>query len=107
MLLHGFPETGASWAGQVAALEAAGYRAVAPDQRGYAAANRPEGRRAYRIDALIGDVLATIDETGDERVHLVGHDWGGAVAWAVAARHPDRLRSVTVVSTPHPGALRR
>ena len=107
VLLHGFPQTAESWAAQLAALEEAGYRAVAPDQRGYTAAHRPEGRRAYRIEALVDDVLAVIDATGDERVHLVGHDWGGGVAWAVAARHPDRLRSLTVVSTPHPGAFRR
>ena len=107
VLLHGFPETGESWSAQVAALEDAGFRAVAPDQRGYTPSNRPDGRAAYRLDALVDDAVGMIDATGEERVHLVGHDWGGAVAWAVAAAHPDRLRSLTVVSTPHPGALRR
>jgi pimeloyl-ACP methyl ester carboxylesterase len=107
VLLHGFPQTGDSWSAQVAALEGAGFRAVAPDQRGYDASRRPGGRAAYRLDALVADALGVIDGTGDDRVHLVGHDWGGAVAWAVAARHPDRLRSLAVVSTPHPGAFRR
>jgi pimeloyl-ACP methyl ester carboxylesterase len=107
VLLHGFPESGESWAAQVDALEAAGFRAVAPDQRGYDRDRRPEGRRAYRVEALVDDVVAMIDATGEGRVHLVGHDWGGGVAWAVAARHPERLRSLTVVSTPHPGAFRR
>jgi pimeloyl-ACP methyl ester carboxylesterase len=107
LLLHGFPGTGETWSAQVAALEAEGFRAVAPDQRGYAASNRPSDRDAYRLDALVADALAFIDATGDDAVHLVGHDWGGAVAWALAARHPERVRSLTVVSTPHPGAFRR
>lgn len=107
VFLHGFPQTASSWASQVAAVERAGFRAVAPDQRGYAPGHRPSGRGAYRIDALVDDALAVIDATGDEPVHLVGHDWGGGVAWALAARHPDRLRSLCVVSTPHPGAMRR
>jgi pimeloyl-ACP methyl ester carboxylesterase len=82
-------------------------RAVAPDQRGYTAANRPDGRRSYRIEALVDDALDVIDATGEARVHVVGHDWGGGVAWALAANHPDRLASLTIVSTPHPGAMRR
>src|ERR1700737_4666991 len=82
VLLHGFPETSASWSDVIPKLVDAGYRAVAPDQRGYSPDARPRGRRAYRRRELVADVLALIDQTGAERVHLVGHDWGAAVAWA-------------------------
>jgi pimeloyl-ACP methyl ester carboxylesterase len=107
LLLHGFPQTSLSWRNQLGALAAAGYRAVAPDQRGYSPGARPAGVGEYRVERLVGDVLGFADELGVERFHLVGHDWGGAVAWQVAGRHPERLRTVTSVSTPHPGAFRR
>jgi pimeloyl-ACP methyl ester carboxylesterase len=107
LLLHGFPQTSLSWRNQLGALAAAGYRAVAPDQRGYSPGARPAEVGEYRVDRLVGDVLGFADELGVERFHLVGHDWGGAVAWQVAGRHPERLRTVTSVSTPHPGAFRR
>jgi pimeloyl-ACP methyl ester carboxylesterase len=105
LLLHGFPEAAIAWEHQVAVLGAAGYRAVAPDQRGYSPGVRPEQPAQYGVDELVGDVLAMADELGWNRFDLVGHDWGGAVAWWTAAGHPDRLRTLTVVSTPHPGAL--
>ena len=107
LLLHGFPQSSWSWRAQVEALAEAGYRAVAPDQRGYSPGARPESVDDYRIDLLVGDVLGVADAVGAERFHLVGHDWGGAVAWNVAGRHPDRLRTLTVLSTPHPRAMRR
>jgi pimeloyl-ACP methyl ester carboxylesterase len=107
LLLHGFPQTSASWRDQVAALAAAGYRAVAPDQRGYSPRARPTELAAYAMAELVSDVIGFADALGRSRFHLVGHDWGGAVAWHVAARHPDRLHSLAVVSTPHPEALRR
>jgi pimeloyl-ACP methyl ester carboxylesterase len=107
LLLHGFPQTSLSWRHQLDALAAAGYRAVAPDQRGYSPGARPADVAEYRIERLVGDVLGFADALGVERFHLVGHDWGGAVAWQVAGRHPERLRTVTSVSTPHPGAFRR
>ena len=107
VLLHGFPQTADAWEAQLAALAAAGYRAVAPDQRGYSPLARPRRRGAYRMDELVADALAFVDWTGAERVHLVGHDWGGAVAWAFASAHPDRLRTLTVLSTPHPSAFTR
>jgi pimeloyl-ACP methyl ester carboxylesterase len=111
LLLHGFPQTRHTWRHQVPALAAAGYRAVAPDQRGYSPGARPEPADLghYSIDRLVGDVLALGDANGGRGrpFHLVGHDWGGAVAWMVAARHPDRLASLTVLSRPHPGAFRR
>jgi pimeloyl-ACP methyl ester carboxylesterase len=105
VLLHGFPQSARSWADVSRRLVAAGYRVVAPDQRGYTPEARPRSRRAYRLKELVADVVAAIDAAGAERVHLVGHDWGGGVAWLVAAGRPDRLRSLTVVSAPHPRAV--
>jgi pimeloyl-ACP methyl ester carboxylesterase len=105
LLLHGFPQTSASWHRQVPALVDAGYRVVAPDQRGYSPGARPADRSAYRSERLVADVVGLADALGIDRFHLVGHDWGGAVAWQVAGRHADRLRTLTVLSTPHPGAF--
>jgi pimeloyl-ACP methyl ester carboxylesterase len=105
LLLHGFPEAGVEWSHQVAALGAEGFRAVAPDQRGYSPGVRPERATDYAMDALVADVVALADELGWERFDLIGHDWGGAVAWWTADAHPERLRSLSVVSTPHPAAL--
>jgi pimeloyl-ACP methyl ester carboxylesterase len=107
LLLHGFPQTSWAWRHQLTALGDAGFRAVAPDQRGYSPRARPAGVDAYRTEELVADVLAFADALGGERFHLVGHDWGGGVAWQVAGRHGHRLRSVTSVSTPHPLAFRR
>ena len=106
LLLHGFPQTSLEWRSQMEALAARGYRAVAPDQRGYSPRARPEGVEHYRPAHLVADVLAIADWLGGHRFHLVGHDWGGAVAWGLAGHYPDRLRTLTVVSTPHPYALR-
>jgi pimeloyl-ACP methyl ester carboxylesterase len=106
LLLHGFPQTSMSWASALEALGAAGHRAVAVDQRGYSPGARPEGVDSYRIDHLVADVMAIADELGGHRFDLVGHDWGGAVAWHVAGRHPDRVRTLNVVSTPHPEAFK-
>lgn len=105
LLLHGFPETSRSWVSQLEALAGAGHRAVAPDQRGYSPGARPAEVGAYAIDHLVADVLAIADHMGGHRFDLVGHDWGGAVAWQVAGRYPDRVRTLTAVSTPHPMAL--
>jgi pimeloyl-ACP methyl ester carboxylesterase len=103
--LHGFPEDRHCWSGLAHSLADAGFRVLAADQRGYSPGARPEGRRSYTVDKLTGDVLALADAAGVERFDLIGHDWGGAVAWDAAARHPDRVRSVTVLSTPHPQAM--
>jgi len=105
LLLHGFPQTGLAWQRQIEALAADGYRVVAPDQRGYSPGVRPGRPEDYRIGALVEDVVAIADELGWATFDLVGHDWGGAVAWWTAGAHPDRVRTLTVVSTPHPGAL--
>jgi pimeloyl-ACP methyl ester carboxylesterase len=105
VLLHGFPQTADSWDALIPSLTAAGYRVLAPDQRGYAPGALAGGRRAYRMSELVSDVVALIDAADLERVHLVGHDWGGAVAWSFAAAHPERLLSMTSLSTPHTGAM--
>jgi pimeloyl-ACP methyl ester carboxylesterase len=105
LLLHGFPQTSRAWDAQVEALGAAGYQAVAFDQRGYSPRARPTDVESYGSPELTADVLGVADALGMDRFHLVGHDWGGAVAWQVAGRHADRLRTLTVVSTPHPAAM--
>lgn len=110
-MLHGFPQSRHSWRHQVPALGAAGYRAVAPDQRGYSAGARPDPADVanYHIDRLIDDVLAIADACGSGAApfHLVGHDWGGQVAWFVAFKHPDRVKSLSILSRPHPAAFRK
>jgi pimeloyl-ACP methyl ester carboxylesterase len=107
VLLHGFPQVGSSWDGLTPYLTGAGYRVLAPDQRGYAPTALPRGRRAYRMSELGSDVVALLDAAGIERAHVVGHDWGAAVAWTVAAAAPERLLSLTALSVPHPAAMRR
>jgi len=107
VLLHGFPADRTSWDRVAARLHEAGLRTLAPDQRGYCTGARPAEREAYRLEELVADVLALVDASGREQVHLVGHDWGGAVAWLVAANHPERVASLTVLSTPHPAAMSR
>ena len=107
LLLHGFPETSYEWRAQLEVLGAAGYRAVAPDQRGYAVGARPTALEDYDVERLVDDVFGFADALGAERFHLVGHDWGGFVAWYTADRDggatPEpRLRTLTVVSSPHP-----
>jgi pimeloyl-ACP methyl ester carboxylesterase len=105
LLLHGFPEAAIQWSHQLAVLAGEGFRAVAPDQRGYSPGVRPDRPADYAMNLLVGDVVAIADELDWSRFDLVGHDWGGAVAWWTADAHPDRLRSLCVVSTPHPSAL--
>ncbi|MGV4982815.1 alpha/beta fold hydrolase [Streptomyces sp. NRAIS4] len=105
LLLHGFPQTGLVWQRQLATLAAHGYRVVAPDQRGYSPGARPQRAEDYRMGLLVDDVVAITEELGWAAFDLVGHDWGGAVAWWTAHAHPGRVRTLTVVSTPHPGAL--
>lgn len=107
LLLHGFPQSAAEWRGVLPFLADAGYAAVAPDQRGYAAGARPSELGAYAIENLVADAIGFADDLGVERFHLVGHDWGGMVAWQVAGRHAERLLTLSVVSTPHPLAFRR
>jgi pimeloyl-ACP methyl ester carboxylesterase len=105
VLLHGFPETNAMYQPVIDRLTAKGYRCLAPLQRGYSPDARPKRRRDYRADDLVDDVLTLIDASGAERVHLVGHDWGAAVAWYVAQAFPERLLTLTALSVPHPAAF--
>jgi pimeloyl-ACP methyl ester carboxylesterase len=109
LLLHGFPQRGDSWHAVASRLAGRGYRTLAPDQRGYSPRARPPGRSAYRLSELVVDALAVVDELAGPtaRVHLVGHDWGAAVAWRLAARHGMRVRSLTAVSVPPPAAFLR
>lgn len=104
VLLHGFPQTSKSWNAVCERLHASGYRTLTFDQRGYTPTARPRGRRAYRMSALVSDVTALIAATAGP-VHLVGHDWGAAIAWSTAAGWPDRVRTLTAVSVPHPSAF--
>jgi pimeloyl-ACP methyl ester carboxylesterase len=107
VLLHGFPQDSTAWDAVAPDLHAAGLRTLAPDQRGYSPSARPSGRGTYRLRELTADVLALLDTAGLARAHVVGHDWGGVVAWALAAWHPDRVATLTAVSVPHPAAMAR
>ncbi|WP_032406080.1 alpha/beta fold hydrolase [Rhodococcoides fascians] len=104
LLLHGFPERAASWSAVMNELNEAGFRTIAPDQRGYSPGARPKRRRDYRVGALVNDVVALIDEIGAP-VHVVGHDWGAMIAWVTAGRRPDLVSSLTAFSVPHPGSF--
>jgi pimeloyl-ACP methyl ester carboxylesterase len=105
LLLHGFPQTSWCWRAQLTALAGAGYRAVAPDQRGYSPRARPAQIIDYALGWLVSDILAMADALEMETFDLVGHDWGGLLAWLVGTFYTDRMRSLTVASTPHPVAL--
>jgi pimeloyl-ACP methyl ester carboxylesterase len=111
LLLHGFAESMHCWRAQVAALGDAGFRAIAPSQRGYSPSARPDTGDAanYHIERLMDDAMAIVAASGygDCRFHLAGHDWGGSIAWALADRYPARLASLTVLSRPHPNAFNR
>ena len=107
VLLHGFPQDSSAWDRMAPALHQHGLRTLAPDQRGYSPMARPRGRAAYRLRETVNDVLALLDAAGLDSAHVVGHDWGGIVGWALGAWHPDRLRSLTALSVPHPGAMAR
>ncbi len=107
ILLHGFPEFSYSWRRQIPHLAAAGFRVWAPDQRGYNLSDKPDGLAAYALDELAADAVGLIDAAGRERAFLVGHDWGGAVAWWTAARHGDRLQRMIVLNAPHWAVMQR
>ena len=107
VLLHGFPGDRHCWDRVAPVLAAAGYRVLAPDQRGYSPEARPVSRSAYTLSRLAGDVLALADAAEAERFHLAGHDWGAALAWYMAGHYPGRLISVAALSVPHPGAYMR
>jgi pimeloyl-ACP methyl ester carboxylesterase len=107
LLLHGFPQDSSCWQTMSPLLHAAGLRTFAPDQRGYSPDARPAGRRAYRVGECVADVVALLDAAGISSAHVVGHDWGGGIAWLLALTQPQRVASLTVLSTPHPRAMLR
>lgn len=105
ILLHGFPETSEAYRDFLVPLADAGYYAVAVSQRGYSPDARPEAIDAYNVVEMVGDVTSIATQLGAQEYHLVGHDWGGAVAWLTAAFAPDAVSSLTALSTPHPDAI--
>ena len=107
ILLHGFPQTSWEWRHQMRALAEAGFRAVAPDQRGYSSGARPARIEDYALPLLVGDVIGIADAIGADRFHVVGHDWGAAVAWGLAVAARDRVITANPVSVPHPDAFAR
>jgi pimeloyl-ACP methyl ester carboxylesterase len=107
VLLHGFPEFWYSWRRQIGPLAAAGFRVWAPDLRGYNLSAKPPGLAAYRPEVLAADVAALIEHAGEQSAHIIGHDWGGVLAWLLPVYHPDRVRKRVILNAPHPAALRR
>jgi pimeloyl-ACP methyl ester carboxylesterase len=105
VLLHGFPQDSAAWDAVSPQLHQHGLRTLSPDQRGYSPMARPRGRKQYTLRETAADVLALLDAAGLQSAHVVGHDWGGMVAWALGAWHPDRVRTLTALSVPHPAAM--
>lgn len=106
MLLHGWPDTADLWRHQVPALVADHYRVIAPDLRGFGESSRPAEVQAYDMSHMVGDVIGVLDHLSIPRVHLVGHDWGAAIAWVTAALAPERVASVTALSVGHPSSFR-
>ena len=107
VLLHGFPEFCYGWRRQIGPLAQAGLRVAAPDQRGYNLSDKPDGVAAYTLDALADDVLGLANALGRDRFAVVGHDWGGVVAWHLAGRNPERVSRAAILNAPHPATLGR
>jgi epoxide hydrolase 4 len=106
-LLHGFPEFWFGWREFIEPLAQAGFRVVAPDQRGYNLSGKPEGVDAYRLDRLADDIFDLADALGGQTFQVIGHDWGASVGWWMATRRPSRLRRMVALSAPHPAVWRR
>lgn len=107
VLLHGFPEFWRAWERQIGPLARAGFRVIVPDLRGYHLSEKPPGVAAYRLHTLQKDVGALIRALGHPRAHVVGHDWGGIIAWALAIRQPEVVERLVILNAPHPAAARR
>jgi pimeloyl-ACP methyl ester carboxylesterase len=107
VLLHGFPDSGRLWRHQVTALADAGFQVIVPDLRGYGKSDKPEAVEAYSLPFLAGDVLAVLSSLGIDRAHVVGHDWGAALAWGLASLAPDRVENLVVLSVGHPSTFWR
>lgn len=107
ILLHGFPEFWYGWRRQIPALVNAGCRVILPDQRGYNLSDKPKDKKDYGVSTLVDDVLGLIKALDYEKVNLVGHDWGAAIAWALAIAHPEKLHRLTIMNVPHPAVMGR
>ncbi len=107
VLLHGFPDSGRLWRHQVTALAEAGFQVIVPDLRGYGLSDKPDSVEAYSLPVLAGDVMAVLADAGAERAHVVGHDWGAALAWAIASLAPGTVDHLAVLSVGHPSTFRR
>jgi pimeloyl-ACP methyl ester carboxylesterase len=107
ILLHGFPDSGRLWRHQVPALAGAGFRVIVPDLRGYGRSDKPQDAGSYSLPALAGDVMAVLADAGAQRAHVVGHDWGAALAWVLASLVPDQVDHLAVLSVGHPSTFRR
>ena len=105
VLLHGFPEFWYGWRKQIEPLAAAGFRVIAPDQRGYNLSSKPAGVVSYALPELVSDIIAIADQLGQEKIFLAGHDWGGAVAWSAALLYPQRIAKLAVLNCPHPSIM--
>ena len=106
VLLHGFPEFWFGWRHQIAPLADAGFRVLVPDQRGYGLSDKPEAVTAYELDTLAADVIGLLDALEIPAAHIVGHDWGGVVAWQTAQCYNNRVRKLIIINAPHPYAMR-
>jgi pimeloyl-ACP methyl ester carboxylesterase len=106
VLLHGFPDSGRLWRNQVPALAEAGFKVIVPDLRGFGRSDKPSEVQAYAIPALVGDILAVMSDAGAQRAHVVGHDWGAALAWALATFAGDRVERLVAMSVGHPATFR-
>jgi pimeloyl-ACP methyl ester carboxylesterase len=104
-LLHGFPDAWFGWQAQIGPLAEAGFRVIAPDQRGYNLSDKPPGVASYRMSALVGDILGLAAALGYQRFHLAGHDFGAMVGWNLAMRHPQRLARLAIANVPHPAVM--
>ena len=106
ILLHGFPDAWFGWESQIHSLAEAGFRVVAPDQRGYNLSDKPKGVASYHMDTLVADVVGVADSLGFESFYLAGHDFGAMVSWLLAMRHPERLKRLAIANVPHPMVMR-
>ncbi|WP_286058838.1 alpha/beta fold hydrolase [Bacillus mojavensis] len=106
VLLHGFPEFWYGWKNQIKSLADAGYRVIAPDQRGYNLSDKPEGIEAYRIDTLRDDIIGLISQFTDQKAIVIGHDWGGAVAWHLASTRQEYVEKLIAINIPHPHIMK-
>ncbi|WP_394837093.1 alpha/beta hydrolase [Pendulispora rubella] len=107
VLLHGFPQNSYTWRKNLPTLADAGFRVIAPDMRGYGQSDKPQAVADYKTEHLVADVRALVHALGYERVHLVGHDWGGVVAFHVTAAHPELVERLVILNGPHPNVFRK